>query len=66
MSILNVILNKLGESVVIWKQTLETGLGPSGEERLSQKTNLIIKNHLRRRDSALHSQTKFLTVIVVA
>ena len=51
---------------MIWKQTLESGLGPSGEERLSQKTNLIIKNHLRRRDSALHSQTKFLTVIVVA
>ena len=42
----------------MWKVTLETGLSPSGEERLSQKTNLIIKDRLRRRDAVLHLQTK--------
>ena len=38
---------------MVWKRTLKKGLGPSGEERLSQKTT-IIKNQLRRRDAALH------------
>ena len=52
-SLKNSIFKLKVADVVGWNRTLEKGLGPSQEERLSWKIK-ITKNQHRRKDAALH------------